>query len=116
MNRCKGCGNAYRKGRTFHLIGEDGTITPIIGCRDCAKRAVKVVRPIGEAARLCTVCESAAARVCSGCAAKARRQLVAPILAQLAALAKGAEVNGQEERADGMRAAARALEQEVERS
>ena len=116
MNLCKGCGNAFRKGKTFLLLTEDGSLVPVIGCQDCVKRAARVVRPIGQAANLCTICKTVPARICSDCAVRARKALAAPILAQLSALARGADAAGQEERADGMRSAMRALEQEVERS
>jgi hypothetical protein len=115
MNRCKGCGKPFRKGKGFHLKRPDGTIFPVIGCQDCAKRALKIVSPIGDAANLCTICETEPARICSGCAVKARMQLVAPVLAQLAALAKVHEANGLDEKADGLRSAMRSLELEAGR-
>ncbi len=116
MTRCKGCGEQFRKGKLFHLAKKDGTIVPVVGCQDCAKRALKVVTPIGEMANLCTICETSPARICSGCAVKARRELVLPILAQLHGLARGHDAAGNLAQADGMRSAIRALEQQVERS
>jgi len=116
MSRCKACGNPYRKGRTMNLLKDDGTIIPIIGCQDCVTRTVKVVTPIGDAKNVCKSCEREPARICIACAVKARRELVAPILANLAGLAKGLEMGGLDAQAEGYRAAIRALEQEAERA
>jgi hypothetical protein len=114
---CRGCGaKTFRKGKRRAVLGEDGSVTIAIVCLECAKRAFSVVRPVGGAAHVCSVCKLAPARICTQCAMKARAQLVAPILTQLHALALGAEAQGQEDRADGMRAAMRALEQETEKT
>jgi hypothetical protein len=100
----------------MNLLKDDGTIVPIIGCQECASRTVKVVTPTGDAKNVCKTCEREPARICIACAVKARRQLVSPILANLAGLAKGLEMGGLEEKAEGYRAAIRALEQEAERA
>lgn len=113
---CRGCGvKNFRKGKRRAVLNEDGSVTLAVVCLDCAKRTFAVVRPIGGAANVCTVCSEHPARVCSACAVKARAQLVAPVLAQLHALAQAADAMGQDDRGDGMRAAARALELEAER-
>jgi hypothetical protein len=112
---CKGCGQRFRKGKRRAVLAEDGTVTIAIVCGECAARAFAVVRPIGGAANLCTVCKARPARQCSDCAAKARADLVVPILAQLAGLARAAELSGQKERADALEAAAHALAREADR-
>jgi hypothetical protein len=44
---CRGCGKAFRKGRVFSLLSSEGTLAPIVGCQDCARRAVMLLADAG---------------------------------------------------------------------
>jgi hypothetical protein len=65
-------------------------------CGACSKRAFAVVRPVGNAACLCTVCKETPARICSGCARKARAELIAPVLKALTGLVQASKLQGDE--------------------
>jgi hypothetical protein len=94
--RCPGCAEPFRKGKRRALLQEDGSVKVTLVCAACAKRAFAVVRPIGSAANLCTVCKDSPARVCSGCARRARAELVAPVLLALHGMAQAAKLQGKE--------------------
>lgn len=115
MNNCRGCGAPFRKGKRRALLSDDGTVTITLVCLSCVRRGFTIIRPIGGAANLCTICKERPARICSACAAKARAELVLPVIAQLSALARAATLNGQTEKAEGFEGAARALALEADR-
>jgi len=113
--KCKGCGAAFRKGKRRGVLGEDGTVTVALVCGPCASRSFSVVRPIGDAAQQCTVCNAAPARLCHGCVAKARSALVDPILAQLRGASNAFRLDGQQANADAYEHAILALQREAGR-
>lgn len=112
--RCSGCGDPFRKGGRRGLIQEDGTITVTLVCMACTRRAFAVVRPIGAAASLCTICKTTPARICSDCARKARAELVAPVLLALHGMVKAAHLQGDEASERAYEHAATALEAQAE--
>jgi len=91
---CPGCAEPFRKGKRRAVLQEDGSVRVTLVCGPCAKRAFAVVRPIGAAANLCAECKQVPARVCSGCARKARAELIAPVLMALYGLAKASHLQG----------------------
>lgn len=113
--RCPGCGDPFRKGKRIGVIAEDGTITGTLVCvARCARRAFAVVRPIGSAASLCTICKATPARICSGCARKARAELVAPVLLALHGMVKASRLQGDQAAERAFEHAAVALKAQAE--
>lgn len=112
---CSACGEPFQKGKRRGVVDDSGTIEVSLICSRCVRRCFAVCTRIGKAANKCTMCKERPARICSECARKARVELVAPVLAQLRGLVKAHDMNGQEEKAEALRGAMRALEQEAER-
>lgn len=90
--RCAACGESFRKGRRRAVLQEDGSVRVTLVCGDCAKRSFSVVRPVGGAANLCTICKEKPARTCSDCASRARAELIAPVLEALQGAATAAKL------------------------
>lgn len=93
---CPGCGEAFRKGKRRGILQEDGSVRVALVCGACANRAFAVVRPIGNATCLCAVCKAVPARICSGCARRARAELIAPVLKALTGLVQASKLQGDE--------------------
>jgi hypothetical protein len=93
---CPGCGESFRKGKRRGILQEDGSVRVAMVCGACSKRAFAVVRPVGDAACLCKVCKVASARICAGCARKARADLIAPVLMALRGASKAFGLQGDE--------------------
>lgn len=93
---CPGCGESFRKGKRRAVLQEDGSVRVALVCGKCSKRAFAVVRPVGAAASLCATCKAVPARVCSGCAARARADLILPVLTALQGLVTASRLQGDE--------------------
>lgn len=113
--RCPACAETFRKGRRRGVLLEDGSVKVQLVCGACAARSFAVVRPIGSAASLCTICKETPARICAECARKARAELIAPVLMALRGVVRVAQLQGDEATERAYDHAARALEVEGQR-
>lgn len=93
---CPACGESFRKGKRRGILQEDGSVRVAMVCGPCSKRAFAVVRPVGAASCLCTVCKVTPARICAGCARRARAELIAPVLMALRGASKAFHLQGDE--------------------